>query len=127
MKSRAFLRSESWFVGIPRRRGPLSGWDLYKGTEWLACNARATDALLSVEAEVTEWFKRSHIPDESYVQTVVRRSADLAVEGAEVTWVPPEPDRATPGWMLLKAENLDTVMTSGWPSPARSIRPETLT
>ncbi len=107
------LRSGAWFLGLPRPRGPLKGWTFYKGSEWLACNAKAVDALLDVAPVVVAWFKKSHIPDESYVQTVLRRSADLRISEHEVTWVPPEPNRATPGWMLLKAEDLDTVMTSG--------------
>jgi hypothetical protein len=106
------LRSESWFIGVPRRRGPVRQWDLYKGSEWLACNANAADILLRTDPRATDWFRHSHIPDESYVQTVVRRS-NLTVENADVTWVPPEPGRATPGWMLLKEIDLDTVLTSG--------------
>ena len=107
------IRGDSWFIGTPRRRGPVKGWDLYKGSEWIACNARAASVLLNADPEVTDWFKRSHIPDESYVQSLVRRSGNLVVSNRDVTWVPPEPVVPTAGWMLLKRENLDTVLPSG--------------
>ena len=107
------LRSDAWFLGIPRRRGPVRGWDLYKGSEWLACNARAVGILLNTDPKVTEWFRRSHIPDESYVQTVLRRGSGLVVDRAEVTWVPPEPEVSEVGWMLLKTEQLTQVRKAG--------------
>jgi hypothetical protein len=107
------LRSDAWFLGVPRNRGPLRGWDLYKGSEWLACNARATAALLETDATVTDWFRRSHIPDESYVQTVLRHAPGLVIDQAEVTWVPPEPDRSEVGWMMLKTEQLALVRKAG--------------
>jgi hypothetical protein len=106
------LRSDAWFVGLPRRRGPVAGWTLYKGTQWVAFNRRAADAVVDVDPAVTAWFSRSHIPDESYLQTVVRR-AGLVVADTPVTWVPPEPVRATPGWMLLRQEHLERVAASG--------------
>jgi hypothetical protein len=107
------LRSNAWFLGIPRGRGPVRGWDLYKGSEWLACNARSVEVLLATDAEVKDWFRRSHIPDESYVQTILRRGSDLTVDTADVTWVPPEPEIAEAGWMLLKANQLTQVENSG--------------
>jgi hypothetical protein len=107
------LRSDSWFVGWPRRRGPLKSWQLFKGTEWIAFNARSAGALLGVDPDVTAWFRRSHIPDESYIQTVLRRNGELEITEQLVTWVPPEPRTAEPGWMLLKTEQLPLVDASG--------------
>lgn len=107
------LRSDAWFVGVPRRRGPVREWDLYKGSEWLACNARAAAALLHADPAVTEFFRRSHIPDESYVQTVLRREPGLVVEADDVTWVPPEPEQSAAGWMLLKTEQLAQIRKAG--------------
>lgn len=106
------LRSNAWFLGIPRHRGPVRGWNFYKGSEWLACNAHAVEVLLRTDTVVREFFRRSHIPDESYVQTVLRHSG-LAIDTAEVTWVPPEPEVAEAGWMLLKTKQLAEVRTSG--------------
>ncbi len=83
------LRGDSWFVGVPRRRTPVRAWDLYKGSEWFACDARAARLLLEVDPTVTAYFARSHIPDESYFQSVLRHVPDIVVDGSVVTWVPP--------------------------------------
>jgi len=103
------LRSDAWFLGVPRRRGAVRGWDLFKGSEWFACNGRAARVLLAIDPEVTRWFSHSHIPDESYVQTVLHRSRDLVIDDSLVTWVPPEPEVPTAGWMLLKAADQPAV------------------
>jgi hypothetical protein len=107
------LRNESWFVGVPRRRKLVRSWDLYKGSEWLALSARSAGVLLHTDQRVESWFRRSHIPDESYVQSVLHRDAALAIDGSIVTWVPPQPPTPTPGWMLLKAPELPLVSASG--------------
>ena len=107
------LRNDSWFVGVHRRRGPVAGWRLYKGSEWFACNARSADQLLRADPAVASWFQRSHIPDESYFQSLLHREARLTVHHAVVTWVPPEPTTPTPGWMLLKPHELPLVAASG--------------
>jgi hypothetical protein len=107
------LRNESWFVGVPRRSGPVRGWDLYKGSEWVAFNARSAAVLLQADPRVTSWFEHSHIPDESYFQTLVHRDGRLSVDRSVVTWVPPQPPTPTHGWMLLKDEELPLVSASG--------------
>jgi hypothetical protein len=116
------LRGESWFVGIPRRRGPTAGWDLYKGSEWITCSARATDILLRTDPAVAAWFRRSHIPDESYIQSVLRRPRDLVVRNTDVTWVPAEPTAPTPKWMLLTLDQLPAVHRADVPF-ARKVDP----
>jgi hypothetical protein len=116
------LRGDSWFVGIPRRRGPMAGWDLYKGSEWIACSARATGTLLRTDPAITAWFRRSHIPDESYVQTVLQHPGDLVVRNADVTWVPAEPTVPTPKWMVLKMDELPAVHRAAVPF-ARKVDP----
>ena len=107
------LRSNAWFVGLPRKRGPVQGWPLYKGSEWLACDARATTALLDTDTSVIDFFRRSHIPDESFVQTVLRRAPGLVIDSSDVTWVPPEPVQSEVGWMMLKITQLAQVRAAG--------------
>jgi hypothetical protein len=107
------LRGDTWFVGVPRRRTPVRGWELYKGSQWLACNARAARLVLDVDPAVTAWFTRSHIPDESFIQSVLHHAPGIVVDDSVVTWVPPEPELATPGWMLLKERELEQVAASG--------------
>ena len=117
------LRNESWFVGVPRRRGPVACWTLYKGSEWFACNARSADVLLGADPLVASWFQRTHIPDESYFQSLLHRQPQLTVDRATVTWVPPEPTTPTPGWMLLKTHELPSVFASG-AAFARKVDPD---
>lgn len=117
------LRNESWFVGLPRPKGPVRGWDLYKGSEWFACNARAATVLLGADRALATWFQRSHIPDESYFQSCLHHDGGLNIEPSLVTWVPPQPLTPSPGWMLLKNEELPLVVASG-AAFARKIDPE---
>jgi hypothetical protein len=107
------LRNESWFVGVPRRKGPVARWDLFKGSEWFALNARSAEVLLHPDHRVASWFQRSHIPDESYFQSLLCRDGRLIIDRSVVTWVPPQPPVPTDGWMLLKEEDLPRVSASG--------------
>jgi hypothetical protein len=105
-------RNASWFVGVPRRQGPVKLRALYKGSEWFACNARSADLLLQADPRVTSWFRRSHIPDESYFQTLLHDDGRLSIDRSTVTWVPPQPPVPTAGWMLLKEKELALVTES---------------
>jgi Core-2/I-Branching enzyme len=107
------LRNDAWFVGTPRRRGPVKGWALHKGSQWIALDARATRTVLNTSPTVTRWFELSHIPDESYIQTLLVRDGGLAIGNQVVTYVPPEPRAPTPEWMLIKLEDLPQVWASG--------------
>ncbi len=107
------LRNESWFVGIPRSWRAVRSWDLYKGSEWFACNARSAAVLLQADPGVMAWFQRSHIPDESYFQSLLHHDGRLTIDRSVVTWVPPQPLMPTPGWMLLKTKELPAVWASG--------------
>jgi hypothetical protein len=117
------VRNDAWFVGLPRRRGPLAGWDLYKGSEWFACNRRSVDVILRADERVTSWFRQSHIPDESYFQSLLHHDGGVAIDGAVVTWVPPQPPTPTAGWMLLKERELPQVASST-AAFARKLDPE---
>jgi hypothetical protein len=107
------LRSEAWFIGLPRRRGPVKGWPLFKGSEWIACSASAVRALTEQPPAVMSWFARSHIPDECYFHSVLHHASGLVVRDVLVTWVPPEPVEPTPAWMLLKDTELSDAFGSG--------------
>jgi hypothetical protein len=107
-------RRRSWFIGTPRPRGPLTGATFYKGSQWMALNRRAAEAVVGVEAPVTDWFRRCHIADETYVHTVLRRHPGLDVRQQLVTFVPDGPARPGPTrWMVLALEDLPAVWASG--------------
>lgn len=106
-------RNRAWFVGTPRRRGPVSAVTLRKGAQWIAFDRRAAEAVLGTDPALTAWFSRSHIPDESYLQTVLWNAPGLRVADRTVTYVRGEPATPTPGWMLLRLEDLPEVRASG--------------
>ena len=106
-------RRQTWFFGRPRSRGPLQNWTFYKGSQWIAFNRRAAETILHTSPAVTDWFRRGHIPDETYFHTVLRHAEDLVVTTGIVTYVPIGPKQPTVRWMLLKLEDLPAVWTSG--------------
>ena len=62
---------------------------------------------------MTDWFRRGHIPDETYFHTVLRHDKDLVVSTDVVSYVPTGPNRPTVRWMVLKLEELPAVWRSG--------------
>jgi hypothetical protein len=105
-------RRQAWFVGMPRRRGRPEATTFYKGTQWIGFNSRSADAVLGTDPAVTEWFKRSHIPDETYLQTVLHNAPGLTVSTDLVTFVPESPLRPSARWMVLSLEDLQIVWRS---------------
>jgi Core-2/I-Branching enzyme len=108
-------RRKTWFFGTPRSRGPLAGWTFYKGTQWIAFNRRSAETILGTDPAVTEWFSHGHIPDETYLQTVLHHDPGLDVRNTVVTYVPPMvlPKAGQTRWMVLGDEDLPTVWASG--------------
>jgi len=106
-------RRQTWFFGRPRARGPLRNWVFYKGSQWIAFNRRSAETILNTSPAVTDWFRRGHIPDETYFHTVLRHAEDLVVTTDVVTYVPIGPKQPTVRWMLLKLDDLPAVWSSG--------------
>jgi hypothetical protein len=106
-------RREAWFFGRPRRRGPVRGWTFYKGSQWIAFNRRSAETVLATSPAVTAWFRRGHIPDETYLHTILRHADHLVVTDKVVTYVPVGPKKPVVRWMVLKAEDLPSVWASG--------------
>jgi Core-2/I-Branching enzyme len=105
-------RRHAWFVGLPRRRGRPEATTFYKGTQWIGFNRRSAEAVMGTDPAVTEWFKRSHIPDETYLQTVLHNAPGLNVSNDLVTFVPESPLRPSARWMVLSHEDLPIVWRS---------------
>jgi len=106
-------RRQTWFFGRPRPRGALEQWAFYKGSQWIAFNAKAARAILDADPALPEWFRSGHIPDETYFHTVLRHADDLVVTTDTVTYVPVGPKKPTPRWMVLTLDDLPTVWASG--------------
>jgi hypothetical protein len=119
-------RREAWVIGTRRSVRPLKGLAFYRGSQWIAVNRRAALAALEVDPLLTAWFKRSWIPDESYLHTVLRAS-DLVVSDDPTTFVLETPAQPTSGWMQLTLDDLPAVWASGAPFARKvdlSQRPE---
>ena len=118
-------RRSAWFFATPRRRGRPRDTTFYKGTQWIAFNRRSAGAILGTDQAVTDWFRRGHIPDETYFQTVLYNTPGLSVTNQLVTYVPEGPLRPGPTrWMVLDESHLPDVWKSG-AAFARKVDPET--
>ena len=106
-------RRETWFFGRPRAGGALRNWTFYKGSQWIAFNRRSAETILHADPAVTDWFRRGHIPDETYFHTVLHQSTHLTVTNDVVTYVPVGPKTAVQRWMVLRVEELPAVWRSG--------------
>jgi hypothetical protein len=106
-------RRETWFFGRPRARRPLKNWVFYKGSQWIAFNRRCAETVLRADPAVTEWFRGGHIPDETYIHTVLRHAENFVLTTDAVTYVPVGPKRPTPRWMVLRLQDLPAVWSSG--------------
>ena len=121
------FRPEAWLVGLRRRAGAMQGRRFWRGSQWLALDRRAADAVLHPDPGVRAWFERSWIPDETYIQTLLRITPGLTVADRLTTFVLDEPERPKPGWMLLSPGDLPAAWASGaafFRKVDRSGRPE---
>jgi Core-2/I-Branching enzyme len=115
-------RRRSWVLGLPRRRRSVGRTTLYRGSQWIALNREAAETVLDADPSVAEWFSKSWIPDETYLQTLLHQAAGLVVDNAPTTFVLSTPERPSPGWMRLAAEDLPAAWASGAPF-ARKVDP----
>jgi hypothetical protein len=122
-------RLDAWVIGTRRSVRPVHGLSFYRGSQWVALNRRAAIAALEVDPRWTEWFKRSWIPDETYLHTVLRAS-NLVVSDEPTTFVLETPAQPTSGWRILTLDDLPAVWASGAPFARKvdlSERPEVAT
>jgi hypothetical protein len=103
---------DAWAIGLRRKRGQMRDVKFYKGEQWIALGGRAARGLLDADPAITEWFKRSWIPDETYFQTILYNTPQLVLRNEPLTYVRPTPYPPYPGWMQLEAEDLDHIWRS---------------
>lgn len=123
-------RREAWAVGRRRHRSSVRDWSFYRGSQWFALNRRAAEAALAIDSDVAEWFEHSWIPDETYLQTALRRVPGLLIANTPTTFVLDTPRKPYPGWMQLSPEDLPTALGSGLPFVRKvdpGVRPEVVT
>jgi hypothetical protein len=108
-----FHRHDAWLVGLRRRPGVMRSRRFWRGSQWLALDRRAADAVLHPDPAVRAWFEKSLIPDETYLQTLLRITPGLSVADRATSFVPEEPEQPTPGWMYVSTDDLPVVWASG--------------
>jgi hypothetical protein len=118
-------RRRRWFLGIPRRRRALPGGAaLYAGPQWVAFSDRAAAALVDADTELVAWYRRTWIPDQSFVQTVLGSTPGLRLRNEPFTFLPDPHRPVGPGsWMVVRVGDLEDVWASGCPF-ARKFDPD---
>lgn len=108
-------RRDGWFLGLPRRARTLPGGAaLYVGPQWLAFSRRAAEAVFDANPELTDWYRETWIPDQSFFQTVLYNSPGLNLRNAQFTFIPESRSHRGPGgWMLLRTEDFERLEASG--------------
>lgn len=105
-------RRRTRFIGSPRRGRPTD-LTFYKRSQRLGFNDRSAKTILNTQPPVTEWFMHGHIPDETFLQSVLYNAPGLTVRNELVTYVPEGPERPTAArWMVLDQDGLETVWQS---------------
>jgi Core-2/I-Branching enzyme len=106
-------RRDQFFLGLPRRRRLPAGWTLYAGKQWVALGRRAAEALLHADASVTEWYRQTWIPDQSFIHTVLHNHPGLTLSPIPLTYVVPYNTKMRRGDMALRVDDLDAIHRSG--------------
>jgi hypothetical protein len=106
-------RHDAWLVGLRRSAGAMQGRRFWRGSQWLTLDRRAANAVLHPDPAIRAWFEQSSIPDETYIQTLLRLAPELTVADRTTTYVLDEPERPKPGWMLLSPDDLPAAWASG--------------
>jgi hypothetical protein len=108
-------RRDAWLLGLRRRARAMQGRRFWRGSQWMAIDRRAADAVLHPDPVVKAWFEQSWIPDETYLQTLLRNTPGLTVADEATTFVLDTPERPYPGWMQLSSDDLPAAWASGAP------------
>lgn len=114
---RQLPRGLGWKLGVRRRDSVLpAGWTIRKGEQWLACDRAAVAELERLRVEVPSvraFFAGTHIPDESYLHTVLGNTASLRVLDGRVSWH--RFDGSSPSPAVLTDADVGPALASGAP------------
>ncbi len=87
---RALPRGLGWLVGVRRGgTGLPEQWQIVKGEQWLAVSRRAMDgvrATVRADPGIVAFFATTHIPDESFLQTLLHNDPGLSVRPGPVSF-----------------------------------------
>lgn len=111
-----------WAVGIRRAGGLPPDWRYYKGSQWMALNRHAVATILDnpEHAALADHFRRTLMPDEAYIHTILYNTLELSVVNAPITFVSWAKWRDN---LVLDREDIDDIQQAGTPF-ARKVDPE---
>lgn len=73
-------------AALGRRLGPFgpgdNGLALHWGPQWFTCTQRVAEAIVGsrrTHPRLSRWMRRSHIPDEAFIHTLIMNNADFSV------------------------------------------------
>ena len=102
-------------IGLPARWTPFTdGYSCYKGSYWVTLSRRAVRALLHARCsrpEVYEYFRRTWIPDESFVATLLGNDDSIRLSRDEYRYLDWTRHTAHPD--VLTSADLPRVVASG--------------
>ena len=122
---RQLPRRLGWKLGVRRRGNGLPAhWQVRKGEQWIAVDRQAlaaVDRVTTGDPSVRRFFAGTHIPDESYFQTVLSAAPGVTVADGRVSWH--RFDRpGAPSAAELTADDAPAALASGAPF-ARKVEP----
>lgn len=94
--------------------GLPAGWTVHRGDQWVTLGARAVDRVLAADPQVIRHFRRTLIPDEAYVHTVLLNDPEIRVREGRTSFAPWARFGRAPH-LVLQPEDLDDVRGSGAP------------
>jgi hypothetical protein len=98
-------------VGLRRFRTPFSdGATCFKGSQWFAASQKAVQILLR-QTGLVKYYQRSLVPDESFVQTVLLNTPELAVCNADLWFTRWQLNADHPD--VLTADDVPDALASG--------------
>lgn len=112
---RSVTRGRGYHVGLRALRTPFGDGACHLGSQWFASDREGLDRIVDALAHdrgLRRAYRRSIIPDESFVPTVLARWRPPR-PGAGVSYVVWEPERDAP--RTLTAADLEAVLASGAP------------
>jgi hypothetical protein len=109
------LPSGSW-VGVPARRSPFGRYlTCHYGSDWFTLSrsaVHAVDRFVRTRPDVLHYYRRTLIPTESFVQTILANDTSLRLCGDYRRYLAFDP-RNPARTRILGIEDLDSMLVSG--------------
>jgi hypothetical protein len=104
------------YVGFRRLRTPFSSrFRCYRGGHWCTLSSRcvaAVDRFVAEHPEYVRFYRRSRIPDESFLNSILLNDARFDISGDDLRYVQ-FPAGGAPHPEILTMEDLEPMLASG--------------